>query len=207
MFGFFKRKAAPRELNHPQDLIPGDLISFKPRSILPPELQGQTATVKQVCGYQYSEGLTPEYTLTLGDGQQVTFMLEPEEDAITLSKEIPRTVVEQVFDMTQFAELFGDNFVTLNVNANNADDTLKPWLASQYAQAIKHGIGYFYNSDQRAKPANPNTDNSEELRFHECTGSPDDFSLNIEIWEDGTTQVFVQKTVPFNVIEEMWPNG
>lgn len=208
MFGFFKSKKAPaRELTHPKQLLTGDLLSFKPRSILPPELQGQTVTIKNVQSYQYSEGLTPEFEAQLAGGQTFTFMLAEEDDALTLSKEISREEVEQLFDMEQFSELFGDEFPTLTTNSANASEALSLWLAPQYNQAIKNATAYFYKTDKRASGVSAYEDDSEELRYHECEGTPDDFSINIEIWEDGTTQVFLQKTVPFNVIEEMWPNG
>lgn len=212
MFGLFKgKKTPPRELTHPKQLLPGDLLSFKPRSILPPELQGQTVTIQNVQSYQYSEGLAPEFEARLPSGESFHFMLEEEGDEyLILSKEISREQVEHIFDMDQFAELFGDEFTPLTTHAANADEALRAWIAPHYTQTIKNATAYFYKADKRASGVSAyveDDDSSEELRYHECEGAPDDFSLNIEIWEDGTTNVFLQKAVPLNVIEEIWPNG
>lgn len=212
MFGFFKSKTPPpRELKHPKQLLSGDLLSFKPRSVLPPEFQGQTVTIKNVQSYQYSDGLAPEFEAQLPAGETFTFMLEEEGDEyLTLSKEISREEVEQLFDMDQFAELFGDDFPQLTTNTANASEALSAWIAPHYSQSTKSATAYFYKIDKRESGVSAyenEEDGSEELRYHECEGSPDDFSLNVEIWEDGTTSVFLQKSVPINVIEEMWPNG
>ena len=42
-------RAAHRQVRHLGDVLPGDLISFKPRRLLPPSLQGETveATIER----------------------------------------------------------------------------------------------------------------------------------------------------------------
>lgn len=208
---FKKEKPKPaRSLDHPRDLRQGDLLTLKDRSVVPDELQGTTLTVEKVQAYQYSDGLAPEFVLRLPTGQTYTAMCVEEEDGefIVLSKALSRRDVEALFDSDEFGALFGEEFPEIRVNQDAVDETLRPWLGESYVQSIKGATGYFYSEDRRSVGASTYADDgAEEVRFHECDGVPDQFSLNVEVWEDGETDVFVQVSLPLNVIAEMWPNG
>jgi hypothetical protein len=213
MFDLFKRTKndnTQRTLNSPRDLKIDDLITFKPRTVLPDELQGATVTVANVQGYQYSEGLVTEFVIALESGESITFTLEDEEDGeyICFSKKISRDIVSRIFDMEAFAGLFGEGFQELQTSVEIVPEQLRGWIAHGYYQFIKEAPAYFYKADRRNIGVSQyEDDDSEELRYHQCEGAPDEYSLYIEIWEDGSTDVFLQKSVPLNVIEEMWPNG
>lgn len=212
MLDWFKRKKPKpaRNLDHPRDLVTGDMITLKERSIVPDELQGATLTVEKVQAYQYSDGLAPEFVLRLPTGQTYTAMCVDEEDGelMVLSKELTRKDVATLFDAEEFGGLFGESFPEVHVNKDAVKAELRAWVGDSYFQSIKEAGAYFYNEDRRAVGASSYADDGgEELRFHECDGSPDQFSLNVEIWEDGETDVFAQISLPLNVIEAMWPNG
>lgn len=207
---FKKDKTAPRKLDHPKDLIAGDLLTFKPRSIVPESLQSETLSVVEVTSYQYSEGLVPEFVVRTPAGDTFTMQCSEEEDGeyITLAKELSRDQVLELFDGDAFSELFGESFAEFATNMDNVPEELKSWVGEGYRQSVKEGVAFFYDEDRRSKGVSQyEDDDSEELRFHECEGSPDDYSLNVEIWEDGSTDVYVEVSMPINVIEEMWPNG
>lgn len=208
---FKKEKPKPaRTLDHPRDLRQGDLLTLKERSVVPAELQGATLTVEKVQAYQYSDGLVPEFVLRLPTGQTYTAMCAEEEDGeyIVFAKELSRADVEALFDTDEFGALFGDEFPEIQVNQGAVKEALRPWVGERYVQSVKEASGYFYSEDRRSVGAsNYADDGAEELRFHECEGVPDQFSLNVEIWEDGETDVFAQISLPLNVIAEMWPNG
>lgn len=209
---FSRNKDEPTErvLDSPSDLLAGDIITLKPRSILPAELRGKDLTVKKVQAYQYSEGYMPEFVLTSPENMTFTLMVEPEEEGedLTFSRLISPAEVQQLFDLDNFSELFGDTAAHLNVLDSDFTKVFDGWIAEKYFQSIQNGNGYFYDDDRRKQtPSKYVDDASEELRFHECEGNPDRYSLNVEIWEDGATDVFLQLTVPSNVIELMWPHG
>lgn len=214
MFSLFKKdkKDSPsRVLDHPKQLLAGDLLSLKDRSTLPDELQGQTLTVKKVQAYQYSENtLTPEFVLELPNGQTFTMMLDDEdgEEFITLSKALSRQEVGELFDLDAFAELFEEGFAELETNQDAAAHHAG-WVGDQYHQTIKSAIAYFYQTDQRNKSTSELAyeDDSSECLYHECEGTPDHYSLTVEVWEDGDTDVYIQASFSLTVIEEMWPNA
>ncbi len=206
---FFKKKKAPaRRLEHPKDLKAGDIITLKPRSVLPTSIEGATLTVKAVTTYEYSDGLLPEFTLESQEGKiySMSYESEDEGDTLCFSRKLKHDEITALFDEEQLGELWGEDLGDLEVN--DAEAELQSWLPDSYRQTIKDATAYFYNEDRRDKESSQYVDdNSQELRYHECEGSPDQFSLNIEIWEDGDTDIFVQVTVPVDVIEEMWPNA
>ena len=197
-----------RVLNHPADLQPSDFLTFKPFDPLPEDLQGATLTVKRVQAYQYSDGLMPEYVMETTDGRLYTMVISDEdgEEELTLSRKISGPEAEAIFGADNIGELWGDAPVRLAVLS--MPDGLAPWLASSYFQTIQEGVAYFFNSDRRQQGVSQYADDgSEELRYHECEGDPDHFGMSVEIWADGSTEFFLQISVPTNMIEEMWPNG
>ncbi len=210
MINWFKKKEdSSRELNHPQDLQVKDMITFKPRSIVPPSLQGQTLTVTAVSAYQYDDGLMPEFTLQLPSGERFNAACEKDSDGewLTLAIELSQDEVLSIFDGEEFGEVFGENFARLVVNPAGSSPRLEGWLAKEYRQSIKEAVGFYYEEDRREKGVSQYVDDAEELRYHECEGSPDDYCLSVEIWEDGSTDVYALVSVPLNVIDEMWPRG
>lgn len=213
MFNWFKdskTKTKPRQLNHPRDLRKGDLLTLKPRSIVPENLQDATLTVESVQAYQYSEGLVPEFVLRSTTGETLTMQVAEEEDGeyICFAKKLSHTQVISIFNEAEFAEVFGEDTAELSVNKSAIPDTLLSWIGESYYQTIKEGVAFFYKDDRRGQGVSQfEDDDSEELRFHECEAHPDQYSLNIEIWEDGSTDVYAALSMPINVIEEMWPNG
>lgn len=206
---FFKKKEAPaRRLEHPKDLRINDIITFKPRSVLPEELQGTTLTVKKVTCYEYSDGLSPEFTLETAEGKIYSFTYDTEDDGdfLCISRALSHEEIVSAFDEEQLGELWSEEFPTLETRELEAP--LSQWLGEAYRQTLKETTAYFYDEDRRGKAPSEFVDpNAQELRYHECEGTPDQFSLNVEIWEDGDTDIYAQVSVPLNVIEEMWPNG
>jgi len=212
MFGFFKKKSkvSARNLNHFSELKSKDLVTFKDRSILPLELQGQSFTVERVQSYQYDDGVSPEFVLQHPAGNVFTVMCSDleEGETLTIAKKLPHEIVDALFSMPELESIFSDDVsTTLAVQQENIPKDFEGWLPERYMRTIYNAVGFFYKDDRRSQGVSDYVgDGSEELRYHECTGTPDHFSLNIEIWEDGSTDIFVQITVPQNVISEMWPN-
>ncbi len=208
---FGKDKAPARTLTSPTELRVGDLITFKPRSTLPACLQGETLEVIKVCAYEYPGGFEPEFTLKSSADRVVSLSLSEDSGDIemTFSVEIPRDTVFSLFGEDSFAELWGENFAEITTRLEAAPPELEGWLAPAYRQTEKMAQAYFYNRDMRSEVRTRYVgEDAEELRYHACNGgADDDFGLSAEIWEGGETDVYVSKSLPLTVIEEMWPNA
>ena len=202
----FGRAAEPgRTLTGPADLRTGDLLTFKHRLSLPPDVQGQTFQVSRVDTYQYEDGIYPQLTLDGAEAGRV-FLGFKATDAveICLSKTAPRKDVRRIFAEDAFGALWDEDFVDLEVVEKL--DAYDGWLADAYSQVKKSSEGYFYNRDCRGEELSSFLDDdAEELRYHECEDTTGRFGLTVEVWTDGDTEVTLDVNCPADVIESMWP--
>ncbi|MEE8057691.1 MAG: hypothetical protein V3T17_07650 [Pseudomonadales bacterium] len=203
---FSGKKDRQRQLETPDQLEVGDIVSLKYRESLPVELQEKQFEVSKIGTYEYSSGTSKEIVLK-DENNQVFFMsLEDNDGDISLcfAKKISRQQVYALFDEQAFSQLWAANWVELDVQEQ--PESLKGWLTDSYVQTIKDQVAYYYPRDCQQENLSEASD-GEELRFHECEGNDDHYGLNIEIGDDGSTDVFLQVFCPTDVIAEMWPHG
>ena len=200
-----------RILDHPSKLEKGDLISLKERSCLPINLQGQTLTVKSIGAYNYSDGLKAEFELEHVSGKIFYAMCGSESDGeyITFSLKLAHHDIESIFGLDEFSKVFDeDNSSALMVNRSDQAYEMQSWLPSSYYPSIRFGSAYYYDSDQRGNAISDfEDDGSDQVQFHEYDGDPDSFSLTIEVYEDGQTEVYLEYSCSLDLIEELWPHG
>ncbi|HHJ20166.1 MAG TPA: hypothetical protein ENJ84_10165 [Gammaproteobacteria bacterium] len=211
MLGFFKKsnEPAPRSLTQPSELEVGDIIQLKERRSLPDELQGKELEVTQVGTYQYASSVEKSCTLRSADNEVYYLSIDDNDGdpVLYFSVKIPRAAVLEIFDEDDFSELWGEDYVGMKVQHRPA--RYAAWLTDEYHQEIKEAEAYFYHRDCADQPPSDYVDDdSDELRYHECEGLPDErFSCSVEIWGDGSTDVFLQVANPMDVIADMWPHG
>lgn len=207
---FKKNNSAERELDHPNKFLKGDMITLKERSTLPAELQGVTLTVTDVSAYKYSHGLVTEFQLTSPDGSTFTAMCENDggTEYFTISKHLTDDEVGRVFNLDEFSKVFDEDGGEFSLAANQTVDGLAGWIGRSYKPSVRFGTAYYYDSDQRgAEISEYEGDGSEALQIHEFSGSPDDFSLSVEVELSGETGVYLGYSFSLDLIAEMWPNG
>ena len=195
----------PRQLSGPGDLAAGDLLTFKHRLLLPPEVQGQTFEVSAVGAYHFEDGLYAELTLD-GTGRDRIYLGFDAGDAseLSLSRTVPRADVLRLFDEDAFAALWDEDFAELKVM--DAPPQYEGWIAKRYGQTKKWAEGYYYDRDPRGeRPSRLQDDDAEELRCHECEDDTGRYGLSVEVSADGETEVFAEVNCPPDVIESMWP--
>ncbi|MBL4583330.1 MAG: hypothetical protein JKX83_01820 [Pseudomonadales bacterium] len=204
---FFSGKKDQRPaLESVNQLQPGDIILFKYRESLPPELREKQFEVNKIGTYEYSSGTSKEVVLK-DDSDNIYFMALEENDGeqhLCLGKKISRQQVYSLFNEETFAQLWTEQWVDLE--SQEQPQALNGWLARRYSQTIKDQKAYYYARDCHGTDLSQAED-GEELRFHECEGDDDHYGLNIEINDDGSTDVFLQVYCPADVIAEMWPHG
>jgi len=206
---FGSKKSTTRELETANDLLPGDLVSFKERLSLPKNIQGQQFELTKIAGYYYSDGIIPELTIRNADNE--TYFLSPDDNdgdpRLLLSRKLSRKQVSQLFDADEFEKLFDDEgFPCLKVQSVPAE--LEGWVNDNYQQEEKSVEAYYYERNCTIDPPNEfDDDDGEELRYHECEATDSNYVLTVEIWEDGSTDVIVGLYVTEDVIEHYWPKN
>ncbi|MBL4622974.1 MAG: hypothetical protein JKY89_11290 [Immundisolibacteraceae bacterium] len=207
---FSRNKSAPRQLEQVDQLQVGDMVLFKYRESLPPELREKQLEVTELGTYEYSSGRSKE--LVLKDEENNTFYLSLENDdgevSLCLAKKISRGQVSELFDEQQFGELWGEQWADLAVQIDQQQlpEALSGWLTGSYRQSVKDQQVFYYERDVLSADLS-DPDDGEELRIHECEGDDDSFGLNIEISDDGSTAVFLQVYCPTDVIAQLDPGG
>jgi hypothetical protein len=216
MFGIFKKSNkednSTRTLTKVDHLQVGDIVSLKERLSLPAELQGAELEVTAVGTYQYSDGLEKEVTLRSVDNKTYYLSLDDNDGdpVLCFSIKVERKLVSQLFDLDQFANLFEPDYATLDVQS--IPDKIKDWAKEgQYVQHISDAEAYFFNDDLIAKGLTPSSnqdDDGEEFRYFSCESDIDDnYSLVVEVWQTGETDVSLEVSTPIDVIAEMWPHA
>ncbi len=204
---FRRDKDEGRRLEKPADLLAGDLVSFKHRLALPPDIQGRTFEVASVATYQYESGIEIQLTLIGEDRAKFYLGFDPKESQpeLCLSRDLKRKDVRKMFDEDAFAILWDEEeFAELAVE--DSVDRYAGWQADAYSQVTKDAVGFYYDRDCRGETLSMRQDDdSEELRYHECEGDNDSFGLSVEIWGDGETDVSLEVYCGADVIESMWP--
>ncbi len=206
MFGLFgnKDKAEERKLETPFDLQKGDIVTFKPKAYLPDELATNDFTVDRQTTYQYADGNVTELVIK-GVEKRVYYMAIDPNDGdpeICIAIKLPRADVMAIFDGDRFAELFEGEFVTLEPQENPSE--YAGWLANRYMQASQGEVGFFYD-----KACDPDefTPGGEEFRLYEFDAQPNEFSMSIEVYGDGTTDVLLEISGGLEMIDQMWPGS
>lgn len=207
---FFKKKApAVRQLNHPRDLNVGDMLQMVDSFALPPQLKGQTLTVTAINTYQYQ--YENEFELVLkGEGKQSIFLVvenDDGEECANFSLKVQRQDVGDLFDLDQFAEIF-DSEELVGLDRLNDVKGFERWSTGHYQQSSQPSTGYFYEKDYRNQTIPKDVEGGgEPVECITLADADDDFSVNIEIWDDGETDVSLTVSRPLSDIVDLFPGS
>ena len=109
-----------------------------------------------------------------------------------------------MFDLEQFAAIFDDDeAVTLN---RRSEDGFEGWVAEAYDQQAKGQTGYYHEGiDHRAGRPSSREDDSQPFEYYELVSGDRTRGVDIEVWEDGETDVALSLYRPIEDIKELWP--
>ncbi|MFT4845590.1 MAG: hypothetical protein ACJA1S_000487 [Cellvibrionaceae bacterium] len=213
MFSFFKKdkKIPARILESFDQLQKNDIVTFKERSNIPVELQGQSLTVKKIQAYQYNDGTVAEFVLQSVSNETFTASISEIEDGefLTLSKRIPDGTIQNYFSLENIQQFIDDeSFKHMDLIEGVDTTSIEGWVGSRYMRTEHMGTAFFYKADRRSKTNDVyQNDDSEELRYCEAVGTVRGTGFSAEIWEGGLTEFYFQSTIPLDAIAEMWPSG
>ena len=203
------RNREKRNLVSVCNLLPGDLVTFKHRQLIPPVLQGGTLEITTVGTYQYEDGQYLELSLLSENKIQYSMGIDPQDPHATfdLSISIPRQDVLSIFNEDDFSDLW-DEDIFPELVTQRIPPLYEGWLTQKYTQSICNGTGYFHNRDCRTEQLSLyEDDGSEEFRYHEAHGINDSYTITVEVWGDGETDVTADVTCPSDAIESLWPGN
>ncbi|GLP95676.1 hypothetical protein [Paraferrimonas sedimenticola] len=211
--GFFdklfgkKAEAEPRQLNHPSQLNQGDMIVLDDSFALPGLLRGQQFKVESVNCYEYQNSRAPEWILR-GNGQHTLFLSieQDDEEYLAVSIKLTRAEVESCFDMDAFADIFEEG-VFAELEGHEQDGELAGWLNGRYRQTDFAEFGYFHRADYRhtRPPQDANQSHGDAFEAYQLVNDNETHAIDIEVYENGETDVMLTLYRPVSDIREYWP--
>lgn len=196
------QSAERQALTHPRDLRKGDIIKF---GFLPQEeLSNARFEVVAVNTYDFDR---QSYSLTLkGDKDNriwLTVNSEDGEEYLAIAKKLTREQVKSVFSPDEFAQVFQEGAGT-ELDVRSIPEGFAGWLSDAlYTEAEDCSQGYYHEGDLRYGEARE----SYPLDFYLLEDDSEEFAVEIEVYEEGETEVSGVVYHPVSAIEEMWPGG
>lgn len=204
---FNKSSDAPRKLTKVNQLLMGDIILLNDSFALPEVLRGQEFQVKAINSYEFEHNVQTEWALSGTNNLEIFLTLEVDDiTELKLSLKIQHEDVETLFDLERFSEIFdepGEAF--LEKQADTAITAM--WSSEQYQQSVFAKVGYFHRKDHRSEnlSAYEGKDSGEQFELYSLYNEDQSKGVDIEVWQDGDTEVCLTLFRPITDIIDMFP--
>ena len=206
---FNKDSNTQRQLNQPQDLMINDIIIFSDSFALPENLRNNQFQVANINTHEFEHSQITEWQLDGSANQQIYLSLEQgQQQYLKLTMKIADGCIEELFNLDEFSEIFETPGNALLSRIAETSPTLG-WTSEQYQQTTFAQMGYFHRQDHRNnKPSEfEGEDSGEVFEFYSLRGVDDQYSIDIQIWQDGDTDVFLNLYRPTSDIKEYYPGS
>jgi len=200
-----RKEPESRGLDHPRDLQKGDMLQLANHFGLPEILRDKMFKVIAVSTYQFEHENDTNFTLESVGDKKLGLSIESNEgrDIAVFSYTINPRVVEELFDLDEFAEVFdSDDAVTLNTRSNAEFDD---WTAPQYFQEVKGEKAYYYGRDYRPSGPPVHEGEGELFEYFLLVNKENSHGVEIEVFAGGETEVALIRYVDLEMISGLWP--
>ena len=204
---FNKSSNEPRKLTHVDQLLVGDIIVLTDSFALPESLRGQDFQVKAVNSYEFEHKVQTEWALLGTNALEIFLSLEVDDvTELKLSLKIQHEDVEALFDLERFSEIFdepGEAF--LDKKSDSAITNM--WSSEQYQQSVFAKVGFFHRKDHRSEKlsAYEGKDSGEQFELYSLYNEDQSKGVDVEVWQDGDTEVCLTLFRPLSDITDMYP--
>ena len=125
---------------------------------------------------------------------------------LKLSLKIQHEDVETLFDLDSFSDIFdepGEAF--LEKKADSQITNL--WSSEQYQQSVFAKVGFFHRKDHRSEKLSvyEGKDSGEQFELYSLYNEDQSKGIDIEVWQDGDTEVCLTLFRPCSDIIDMYP--
>ncbi|MDN3651949.1 hypothetical protein QWY77_04100 [Thalassotalea ponticola] len=209
---FFKKLFAQpnkqRTIGDVEELQINDIIVFDDSFALPQLLRSQQFMVSAVNSYEYEYHTDTEWVLR-GSSQTNVYLSVDNDDEryLKLSVKLAESDVAELFDLDQFADVFEQGECLIDKQNDNA--LTEGWTCQQYRRSTFAKVGYFHRQDHRSTALGQYQGEAqgEPFELYQLEGSNDKFGVDIEVFEDGDTDVLVHIYRPLTDIKDMFPGS
>jgi len=205
----FNKEEKQRCLTDSKDLKIKDIIVLTDSFALPEALRKQQFQVNAINCYEFETNTQTEWVLIGNDDIELYLTLDEDDKTyLKFSLKITNSEVETLFDLDDFSSIFdepGNAF--LDKKSDNPLTT--GWTSSQYQQKIYSQVGYFHRKDNRSEQLSTyeGNDAGEQFELYALFDQDQSRGIDIEVWQDGDTDVFLTLYRPTSDIVDMFPGS
>ncbi len=206
---FNKSSNEPRQLSKVNQLLVGDIIVLTDSFALPESLRGQEFQVKAVNSYEFEHKVQTEWALLGTNTSEIFLSLEVDDiSELKISLKIQHEDVEKLFDLDSFSEVFdepGEAFLEKQADSDNT----AMWTSEQYQQSVFAKVGFFHRKDHRSEnlSAYEGKDSGEQFELYSLYNEDQSKGVDVEVWQDGDTEVCLTLFRPLSDIIDMYPGS
>ncbi len=205
----FSKEQAQRQVTQVQDLQVGDIIKLTDSFALPENLRNQEFQVSAVNSYEYQHHTDSEWVLTGHNDCELYLSLDIDDKTyLKFSLKIHHQDVETLFDLDEFSTIFDEPGQALL--KRKTDSVLSQgWSAGQYQQSLFAKVGYFHRKDHRNESLSvyEGKDAGEQFELYQLLNEDQSCGIELEVWQDGDTDVFLILYRPTQDIVDMFPGS
>lgn len=205
----FGKQETVRQLTKVHDLLVNDIIVLNDSFGLPERLRGKQFQVTAINSYEYEHNTQLEWVLTGQDDSELYLSLDVDDKTyLKFALKIEHEDVEQLFDLEQFAQVFDSEEPTeLDKQADSA--LTEQWTSNYYRQQTYAQIGYFHRKDSRSENISvyQGKDAGEQFELYALFDQDQDKGIDIEVWSDGDTDVFLTLFRPLTDVVDFFPGS
>ncbi|PCJ32041.1 MAG: hypothetical protein COA99_16700 [Moraxellaceae bacterium] len=195
---FKKNDTLTDDTSHVTDLQQGDMVELDNDFSLPELLRGKTFQVAQKTLYEYEDTEEVEWVLK-SDNNDIIFMSHEEEDGeeiVSFGVKLAPSDVEAIFDLDEFATIFDDEYSATLRNINQSGPH-EAWLGKLYSRTEFGEPGFFHKSGVTQGKG-------EAFDYFSLDSDCEGFSIGIEVWDGGETDVILSMNKPLSIIKNYW---
>jgi len=205
----FKKDEPHRQVNKAAELRKDDIIVLTDSFALPESLRNQQFQVTAVNSYEYENSVDTEWVLTGTNDTELFLSLDIDDKTfLKFALKIAHEDVESLFDLDDFAAIFeepGEAFLT-----RKSDTPLSQgWTDAEYQQSLFAKVGYFHRKDHRSENLSSyeGKDAGEQFEAFRLLNQDQSKGVELEVWDDGDTEVFLTLYRPTSDIVDMFPGS
>jgi len=205
----FKKTEVQRTLTSANQLKINDIIVLTDSFALPESLRSQEFQVSAINSYEYELNTSTEWVLTGKNDVELFLTLDVDDKTeLKFSIKIQAGDVETLFDLDEFSTLFdepGEAFLERKEDSELSHG----WTSEQYQQNIFSKVGYFHRKDHRSEnlSAYEGKDAGEQFELYALHDQDQSRGIDVEVWQDGDTDVFLTLYRPLTDIVDMFPGS
>jgi hypothetical protein len=205
----FKKQADERQVNSAEELKIKDIIVLTDSFALPEALRTQQFQVSAINCYEFESNTQTEWVLQGENNLELYLTIEKDDQTfLKFALKIQHEDIESLFDLDEVATVFdepGEAFLE-----RKSDSSLTSgWSSSQYQQQVFSKVGYFHRKDNRTESlsAYEGNESGEQFELYSLLDEEQSRGIDIEVWQDGDTDLFITLYRPTSDIVDIFPGS